>query len=257
MSIQIFKKKIFPVLLLTLAVFSSLYAFKKSNDYSSIDNKFKESIEEKKELQQKLDKATTNLQKLVIKNKKLSRRVISEINKIINLKGSVDELDNDLRKDKNALTKKTYLTKQLSNKINYLATKIDKAKLLKTNTIEVTTMKKRNNGKFTKTSNRNKIDAFKVNFQVLKNEITTPEKKRISLQILDPDNNVVISKIASLLKNNTVNKYSDELTIDYNNESLDIVSLIEIERKSVKAGKYKIIVFIEGLLTTKKIFSLR
>ena len=96
-------------------------------------------MNKKKELQQKLDKTKAKQRKLAIKNKKLSKRIISEINKIISLKDSVDELDNNLQKDKNALTKKTYLTKKLSNKISYLATKIDKAKSLKTNITEVAT----------------------------------------------------------------------------------------------------------------------
>lgn len=257
MSTQLLKKKIFPALLIVATIFSALYGLKKNNDYSTIKSKLKESVEQKEELQQKLDKTKAKQQKLAIKNKKLSKRIISEINKIISLKDSVNELDNDLQKDKYALTEKTYLTKKLSNKVNYLATKIDKAKSLKTNISEVATMKKRSNGKFTKTSNKNKVDAFKISFQVLENEIASSEKKRISIQVLDPENNIIKAKILSSSKKNIANKYSDELIIDYNNELLDVVSLIEVERENIKTGKYNIIIFIEGVSSTKKTFTLR
>lgn len=255
MSIKAFKKKFLPILLVTATVFSLLYASKKNNAYNAINSKLKQSIEEKQALQEKLDKTTANFKKTTAKNKKLSRRVISEINKIITLKDSVNDLDDNLRKDKKAFNnerrKKTSLTKKLSNKITDLANTVNKAKLLKASAIEVFNMKKRNNGKFIKTTNTNKIDAFKVNFQVLKNEIATPGKKRISLQILDPANKLVISK------NSAANKYSDELTIDYNNESLDVISLIEVERKKIKLGEYKIKAFIEGRSISEKTFSLR
>jgi len=253
MSTQVFKTKILFVLLFIAAISSFLYAFNKNYDYQVVNSKLKKITEEKNELQNELDKTTASYQKLAIKNKKLSKRVISEINKIISLKDSVSELDIDLKNDKKALTKKTYLTRKLSDKINDLATKIDKAKLLKINVSEVLTMRKRNNGKFTSTTNKNKVDAFKVSFQVLKNEMATPGKKRISVQVLDSQNKIIIIKGTSSI----ANKHSHKLVVDYKNEPLDVVSFIEVERKNIKPGKYKVTVSIEGLSITQKSIFLR
>lgn len=246
MSILIYKKKILFVVLFILTVFSFIYAFNKSYDYKVVSSKLKKSVEEKNELQLELNEKIVSYEKLAAKNKKLSKRVISEINKIIDLKDSVDDLDDDLKKDKNALTKKITLTKRLSKKVNYLASKINKAKLLKVNISEISMMKKRNNGKFTKTTNKNKVDAFKVSFSVLENEMATPGKKRVSIKILDSQNNVVVAKKGT--KNN--------LIVDYKNESLGITSYIEVDRKNVKPGGYKVIVSVEGLSAGQKTINL-
>ena len=253
MSAQIFKKKILLILLSIATLLSCLYAFNKNYDYKVANSKLKKSIKEKKELEKELEKTTANYKKLSVKNKKLSKRVISEINKIINLKDSVDELDSDLRKDKEALAKKTYLTKKLSNKINALATKVDKAKLLKLSIVEVLTMRKRNNGSFTKTTNKNKVDAFKISFHVLKNEIASSGKKRVSIKVLDPKNNIVNIKGFG----EPAYKYSRKLVVDYKNAPLDVVSLIEVDRKNIESGMHKIIVSIEGLSVVKKNIYLR
>ncbi|PKH49235.1 hypothetical protein CXF68_00375 [Tenacibaculum sp. Bg11-29] len=246
MSTPIFKKKILLVLLFVATVFSFIYAFNKSYDYKVVSSKLKKSVEEKNELQLELDEKIASYKKLAVKNKKLSKRVISEINKIIDLKDSVDDLDNDLKKDKNALTQKITLTKKLYNKVNYLASKIDKARLLKVNISEILTVKKRNSGKFTKTTNKNKVDAFKVSFYVLENEMATPGKKRVSIKILDSQNNVVVTKSGA--KNN--------LIVDYKNESLSVTSYVEFDRENVKAGRYKVIISIEGLSAGQKTINL-
>ncbi len=247
MKYQILKKKALPSILLTLTLVSSIYALKKSNDFNDLSNKFEKSSEQKKELQQKLDKTTANYEKLYNKNKKLSRRVISEINKIITLKDSVNELDLDLRKDKKALTRKATLTKNLTNKINDLALEVNKAKLLKASNINVLTMRKKNNGKFTKTTNTKKIDAFKINFQIHKNEVADSGKKRIHIQVIDPDNKVILSE-------NTNNEYSDEISVDYQNEGLDIISLINVNRDNIKLGKYKVNAYVDGDNISKTFF---
>ncbi len=243
MSKQTFKKKILLVFLFIATVLSFSYAFNKNYNYKLTSSKLKKAIEEKNELQEQLKKSTANYKELSAKNKKLSKRVISEINKIINLKDSVDELDIDLKKDKKALAKKTHLTKKLSTKINALATKVDKAKLLRLNITEILTMRKRNNGKFTKTTNKNKIDAFKISFHVSKNEIASPGKKRVSIKVLD--------------SKNKTNKYSSELTLDYKNIPLDVVSLIEVDRKKIVPGMHKVIISLEGISTTEKTINLR
>jgi hypothetical protein len=246
MSTPIFKKKLLLVVLFLATIFSFIYAFNKSYDYKVVSFKLKKSVEEKNELQLELDEKIASYKKLAVKNKKLSKRVISEINKIIDLKDSVDDLDDDLKKDKNALTKKITLTKRLSKKVNYLASKIDKAKLLKVNISEILTMKKRNSGKFTKTTNKNKVDAFKVSFYVLENEMAISGKKRISVKILDSQNNVVVAK----------NEAKNNLIVDYKNESLGVTLYFEVDRKNVKPGGYKVIVSIEGLLAGQKTINL-
>ena len=97
-----------------------------------------------------------------------------------------------------------------------------------------------------KTTNKNKVDAFKVSFSVLENEMATPGKKRVSIKILDSQNNVVV------VKNGTKNN----LIVDYKNESLGVTSYIEVDRKNVKPGGYKVIVSVEGLSAGQKTINL-
>lgn len=220
------------------------------------NSKLKEQKIENHKMVQKLESTENNLKKQSLKNKKLSKRVIKEINKIINLNDSVKDLDENLKEDQEKLLSKTQIAEKLSSKNKKLRQKalkaehlekeihkskkeilaakkeISAAKQLKVSNIVTTIMRKKKNGAFTQTLNNKKIDAFKTNFQILNNEIANSGKKKIYLKIYN-------SKNQSL-------KFTDELNVEYNNKNIDIVSIIEVERSEIVTGNYEIIAYIDN-----------
>ena len=84
------KKRPLKYILLIVAISMSFFAFNKHKDYNSLKEVL---VEDKNELQAELSGIAKEYKELNIKNKKLSRRVIKEINTIIVLKDSVKNLE--------------------------------------------------------------------------------------------------------------------------------------------------------------------
>ena len=76
--------------LLSIILFLCFFAFSKIKENNKLKDVF---AQDKIELETELDKVVTDYKKLNTKNKKLTRRVITEINKIIALKDSVKKLN--------------------------------------------------------------------------------------------------------------------------------------------------------------------
>lgn len=83
------KTNAFLYLIIALMLLTMLYAYKKSNDYSKLEDAFKL---EQKELANELDELIDDYKDLSVKKKDLSKRLVREMNKIIALKDSVSKL---------------------------------------------------------------------------------------------------------------------------------------------------------------------
>ncbi len=82
--------KILKNIFLSFTLLFAFFAFTKNKDYNTLKDVL---IQDKQDLQMELDQIVTDYKQLNVKNKKLSKRVINEINKIITLKKSVEELE--------------------------------------------------------------------------------------------------------------------------------------------------------------------
>ncbi len=214
---------------------------------------------EKNKIFKKLKETSLNYDKLQLENKKLSKRIITEINRIIILTDSVKHLDKTLKEDKLKLSKTILLSKNLSLQNNNLTSrnrnlnsKIIKAKkkILTTkasvmdikesitapifvSNLETTLVKKKTRGGFTKTTDYTKIDGFKSKFSLTNNDLTNnSEKKKISL-------------ILSNLNNRTIS-YSNEVEVKFEKKFLDISTIIEVDREKVIPGDYEIAILIDN-----------
>lgn len=254
MKATILKKRLFTPILILATICSSSLAIKKNIENTNLDKELKKAIQEKEIAQKKLDQITNSYENINHKNKKLSKRVIKETNKIISLKNSVDKLDTDLKADKKVLSKKTYIAQNLTNENKALADEIKKAKALEITAVSITPMRKKLNGKFIKTTKTKKTDAFKVSFQIQKNTIAAAGEKRIQLQLINPENEIILVKEEALNKNTSM-YYSDEMIIDYNNELLDVITLIAVNREELISGQYEVKTFIDGDFITKSNFN--
>lgn len=276
------KKNALVPLLICLLLISVFFGYKKTKDYNRLENVFRN---EKLTLQSELDEIIEDYKTLSIKRKDLSKRLIKEINRIIVLRDSVNNLKASQFKlisryrrkvktlerqnkklffkvdslsiaNKTLLEEKTVVTQALDKKSSEsqklaevnkeLQAKVAVAGIIKTSPISAIVMKERSSGKLTSTSRSSRADAFKVNFKLLKNDIATTGEKKIYLQITDQNKNVVALKGKTTLKNGEKVGYSHDLTADYNKKDLNILSLVLVNRDDINKGIYTISAFVDG-----------
>lgn len=145
----------------------------------------------------------------------------------------------------------------LEKKQKILQSKIDAGSILKTSSINAVAMKERSNGKLTSTSRSSRTDAFRVNFDLLENPVADTGKKTVYIQITDQNNNVIAPKGVTNLKNGANIQYTDAIDVTYNNDKLNLVSLILVNRDDINKGKYTISTFIDKLYLGATILNLR
>ncbi|REE83408.1 hypothetical protein BX611_0699 [Lutibacter oceani] len=135
----------------------------------------------------------------------------------------------------------------LSMKNQNLAEKVAIGSMLKVNSAKVLAMRERTNGKLVETSRARNTDAFRINFTVAKNEISEQGERPVYIQIVDvTTGETVASKgILALAEGKEIN-YSDATTINYLNEAVDVVSLVEVDRELIERGVYAINIFVEN-----------
>lgn len=249
-------------------------------------NKLTEEIKsEKLEIEQNLDSMIVKYEDAILKETALSNELAFERDRIIALRDSIKSLKNinysiirkyrkriaELEKtnqklfavnDSLMLENKSLTvnldsvttkykrqiaisdTLQLQNEELYK--KVAKGSELDASEIKAVAMRKRNSGKFASTSRANRTDAFRINFTISKNRIASKGNKDVYIQVANTAGKTIASKGKVTLKNELDVEYSDKTQIDYKNENIDVVSLIEIKKGEVLKGEHYIRVFIDG-----------
>mgnify|MGYP000200440860 FL=1 len=137
-----------------------------------------------------------------------------------------------------------------------LKQKIAIAEIIEISSIKVVAMKKRRSGKHTSTSRSNKTDAFKIEFNLLENNVINPGPKAIYIQIVN-NNSVIFPAKEIVLKNSEKILCNDILTAKYHNKQLSVISFIDVNRDDINEGSYKINVFVDGVFTNHTIIDLK
>ena len=157
-------------------------------------------------------------------------------------------ITNEILQQKETInTSLTEKNKELEEKQEVLETKIAIGGVIKTSTVKVIAMKERSSGKLTSTSRSSRTDAFKVNFDLLKNLITNAGEKSVYTQIIDENKKVVAPKGVTNLKDGGKVQYTDSIEVNYNNDRLSLVSLVLVNRDDINKGKYTISAFVDGV----------
>ncbi|CAM1369976.1 conserved hypothetical protein [Tenacibaculum sediminilitoris] len=287
------KKNALIIVLVILSLLLFYYSFQKSSEYDNLQNIF---LEEKAELQQDLDEIIKDYTDVIVGKKRLTDRLEIELTKmkvlrdsIKNLKSNnfslikkyrrkitslerenkklfiqIDSLNgaNDALAQENIITseilqQKDSVNQTLTEKNKELEAKVAIGGIIKTSPVKAVAMKERSSGKLTSTGRSSRTDAFRVNFDLLENPITTAGEKRVYIQIIDENKKVVAAKGKTNLKNGQKIQYTDSLEINYNNNRLSLVSLVLVNRDDIKKGKYVISAFVDGIYSGNTVISLR
>lgn len=281
------------VVLLIVVIFLLFFGYKKSNEVLLLENSFQQ---EKIDLQNSLDEMIKDYTDVVIRKQSLSKRLRKEIQKMKDLRDSVAVLEgknyslirkyrskisslerenrrlfikidslstaNQALAEKNTITneilnEKVIINDELNQKYKALEEKVEIASKIEISPVRAIAMKERSSGKLTSTSRSSRTDAFKVNFDLLKNEVSNPGKKMVYIQIIDQKKNVITPKGKTALKNGAQILYSDSIAVNYLNDKLALTSLILVNRDDINKGQYTVSAFVDGTYSGNSVVSLK
>lgn len=126
-----------------------------------------------------------------------------------------------------------------------LSEKVAIGSVLKVSSAKILAMRERTNGKLVETSRARNTDAFRINFTVDKNEISEQGERQVYIQIVNSKGLTLASK-GELTVNDTQINYSDQTIVNYLNEAVDIISLVEVNRDLIEKGLYTVNIYVEN-----------
>lgn len=275
--------KIIVIVLALLLVGALAYTFYNKNEHKKLTDAI---TIEKEEIELNLDNMIVKYEEAIGENTSMSKELSFERDRIIALRDSIKGLKSSnlnlifrykkqIAKLEETNRRLFYLTDSLKGENKFLTINLDSARvnisrqiafndtltmenldlsekvaigsLLKVNSGKVLAMRERSSGKLVETSRARNTDAFRINFTIGKNEITEQGERKVYIQIIDVTTGNTISKKGELplLDNQTIS-YSDISTINYLNEAIDVVSLVEVDRDLIERGIYLVNIYIEN-----------
>jgi hypothetical protein len=275
--------KLIIIALAILLVGVLAYTFYINNNYKKVNNAIKD---EKVEIEQNLDSMIVKYEDAISQNTSMSNELSLERDRIIGLRDSIKNLKatdyrliRKYRRQIAALQKTNqrlfYLNDSLTGMNTVLQTNLDSANVkistqkamndtlslknlnlsqkvaiasvLKVKTAKILAMRTRNNGKLVETSRARNTDAFRINFTIDKNEITDQGEREVYIQIMDAKGNTIAPKGSLMLADETTTiDYSDKTIVNYLNEAVDVISLVEVNRDNINRGAYMVNIFINN-----------
>jgi len=144
------------------------------------------------------------------------------------------------------ILQKTVLNDSLNAQNLELQSTVTKGSVLRVNAINVISMRERNNGQLKETTRARRTDAFRVNFRVVQNDIASQGERIALIQILDSKGAVLAEKGTVTFDDGNEVGYSDRTIIDYDNTNIDVISLVELDRKTMAKASYTVNVYLDN-----------
>lgn len=273
--------KLIIIALAVLLLGALAYTFYTSTEHKKLTDQIEG---EKLEIEQNLDSMIVRYEDAIAEKTSMSGELIVERDRIIALRDSIKDLKvvnySLLRRYKGEISKleesnkKLFLLNEsLKSSNQLLTTNLDSANVkiskqlakndtlttqnlslaekvaigseLKVSTAKVIAMRERNNGKLVETSRSSNTDALRINLTIVKNEIAEQGDRQVYIQIVDSNGKTVAPKGEFMLRDSTIISYSDLSMVNYLNEAVDLISLVEVSRDIMKKGLYTVNIYID------------
>jgi len=274
--------KVIVIILALLLIGVVAYTLYNRSEYTKLTNAIEE---EKEEIEQNLDSMIVKYEDAIAQKTSMSNELAIERDRIIALRDSVKDMKATnyslMRRYKKQIAnleetnrRLFYLNDSLTGQNQLLAMNLDSANVkisnqiaindtlsmqnlnlaekvaigsvLELSTSKVIAMRERSSGKLVETSRSRNTDAFRINFTVGKNEISEQGERQVYVQIVDSKGNTIAGKGELILTDGTSITYSDNTIINYLNESVDVISLVEVNRDNIEKGVYTVNIFIDN-----------
>lgn len=277
--------KIVIIVLAVLLLATLGFTFLKMNEHKEVTNAI---AEEKAEIELNLDSMIVKYEDAIADNTSMSGELSLERDKIIALRDSIKGLKNTnyslIRRYRKQIEKleaanlelfqineeltleNQTLSKNLES-VNVkvlnqiakndtlslqnidLSEKVAIGSILKVNAAKVLAMRERNSGKLVETSRSRNTDAFRINFNIANNDIAEKGERSVFIQIVDPAENVIGNEGELVLADGTTIIYSDRTLVEYLNDDIAIISLVEVDRELIVGGIYTVNIYIDNMLS--------
>lgn len=203
----------------------------------------------------------SRFRKRILKLEKENRVLFAKVKELRELNTDLiqeNEIAKELLIQKDSLNKElTNVNAKLGEIKDNLQAKVDKAGVIAISKIDATALRERNNGKYTSVSRARRTDAFRVTFNLLKNEVSNPGKRNIYIQVIDESNKIIAQKGFFQSSDSNKTPYSDLIIANYQNEVMSVVSLVQVKNEELNKGTYTINTFIDSLIVGKSTVRLR
>ncbi len=166
--------------------------------------------------------------------------------KVVELSAENTMLTDSLGVVINQVLEKTVQNDSLATQNNELLNTVSKGSVLRVNGINVISMRERNNGQLKETTRARRTDAFRIRFRVAQNDIAAAGERTALIQILDSKGAVLAKKGTVTFDDGNEVGYSDRTIIEYSNSNVDVISLVELDSKSMVKGSYTVNVYLDN-----------
>lgn len=158
---------------------------------------------------------------------------------------SLGDLVDDLVKENgqivDALNQQKAFNEMLEKENRSLTEIVEEGSMLFANSFEAKVFREKNSGEKVLTDKANNAETFEVCFVIGENPLANEGTKKLYIQILGPDNNVVNDKGAVIFGESSL-IYSSSISIEYNNLAEEICAIIP-NNESFNKGVYYVSVF--------------
>jgi len=131
-----------------------------------------------------------------------------------------------------------------------LLEKVAIGSILKVNAAKVLAMREKNSGKLVETQRSRHTDAFRINFTIANNDIAQAGEREAYIQILDATGNTIGNAGELVLLDETTVTYSDRTIVEYLNQDISVISLVEVNRDALQSGLYTVNIYIDNMLSS-------
>jgi len=275
------KNKIIVIVLAVLLLAVVAYTFYNNTEHKKVTDAIEE---EKLEIEGNLDSMIVKYEEAIGQNTSMSNELSLERDRIIALRDSVKGLKATnyslIRRYRKEITKLEetnkrlfFMTDSLTGANQLLTINLDSANVqistqlakndtltlqnlnlsekvaigsvLKVSSAKILSMRERTNGKLVETSRARNTDAFRINFTIAKNEISEQGERQVYIQIVNSKGLTIASK-GDLTLGETQISYSDQTIVNYLNEAVDVISLVEVNRDTIEKGLYTVNIYVEN-----------
>lgn len=169
------------------------------------------------------------------------------------------KLHSDLDQTTNQLNATTAEKEQYKQEAEKSAELVKKGSKLQALSISTTGLRMKMNNMPEPTNKARNCVQVKSSFTISENSITSPGKKTIYLQVIDPDGKTLQSRSSNTFQSdNGAIAYSDKKEIDYQNSSIDMSIFYNMqEGVEVLKGNYKVKIYCDGTLIGSDSFTLK
>jgi len=275
--------KIIVIVLAVLLLAVVAYTFYNNTEHKKLTDAIEE---EKMEIEGNLDNMIVKYEEAIGQNTSLSSELSIERDRIISLRDSIKGLKStnvklifryrkEIAKLEEINRRLFFMTDSLTGQNQLLTINLDSANvkisnqlakndtlslqnvqlsekvaigsILKVSSAKILAMREKTNGKLVETSRARNSDAFRINFTIAKNEISEQGERQVYIQIVNTKGQTIASKGELVINDVTIN-YSDQTIVNYLNEAVDIISLVEVNRDNIEKGLYSVNIYIEDKL---------